>query len=287
MTGAVVLAGLAGGCAVLAAWEALVAVERADAARTTARWLEPALTALRRGREPSSADRRRLAIVGGLSLLAAGWLLAGPLAGVALAAGGPALVTALLRARRGRRERALARAAPAVARVLGDALAGGHSIRGAVAEAAAGGGLTEPGGDELRIAAEELALGERTDAALSALARRCGGGAYDTIVAAVLLQRDAGGDLAGLLRSLAAALEERVRVEADARSLTAQARFTATVVTALPLAGVALGELAQPGFVLALAASPLTALLAGAALVLQVVALLAVRRIARAAEDVA
>ena len=63
----------------------------------------------------------------------------------------------------------------------------------------------------------------------------------------MLLQRDAGGDLAALLRDLAAALEERGRVVADARSATAQARFTALLVTALPAAGLVLGELAQPG----------------------------------------
>ena len=113
------------------------------------------------------------------------------------------------------------------------------------------------------------------------LARRADGGPLDTLAAAVLLQRDAGGDLAALLRDLAAALETRERVVADARSATAQARFTALLVTALPAAGLALGELAQPGFVFALAGSPLTAAMVVLALVLQVIAFVSVRRIAR------
>ena len=54
-----------------------------------------------------------------------------------------------------------------------------------------------------------------------------GAPAYDTLVAAILLQRDAGGDLAGLLRGVARSLEESARVAADARTATAQARFTA------------------------------------------------------------
>ena len=52
----------------------------------------------------------------------------------------------------------------------------------------------------------------------------------------------------------------------------------------MPLAGIALGELADPGFVPALLAKPLTALLTGAALALQVVAAVCVRRIARVGE---
>ena len=71
---------------------------------------------------------------------------------------------------------------------------------------------------------------------------------------------------------------------AEARSATAQARFTALLVTGLPLAGLALGELAQPGFVAALVAEPLTAVMIAVALVLQAVAFACVRRIARVGE---
>jgi tight adherence protein B len=277
-------AALAGVCAVLAAWEAVGAAEEERLVQSAARWLAPALQALRAGREPTSPERRRLVLVGALSLLGAGWLLAGPWAGLALAASAPWAARAALRARRRRRCLAIAAAAPAIARALADALAGGHSVRGALAAAATGGGVPGPAGEELRAAAAELALGERTDDVLRALARRAGPGPLDTLVAAVLLQRDAGGDLAGLLRSLAGALEERARTVADARSATAQARFSALLVTGLPLAGIVLGELAAPGFVVALVAAPLPALLAAAAMGLQVVALVWVRALARVGE---
>ncbi|MEA2148808.1 MAG: tight adherence protein, partial [Solirubrobacteraceae bacterium] len=196
-------------------------------------------------------------------------------------ASAPWAARATLRMRRRRRGLAIGAGAPAIARALADALAGGNSVRGALAAAAAGGGVPGPAGEELRAAAAQLELGERTEDVLRALARRAGPGPLDTLVAAVLLQRDAGGDLAGLLRALARALEERARAVAEARSTTAQARFTALLVAGLPLAGIALGELADPGFVLGLARAPLPALLAGAALVLQAVALAWVSRIAR------
>ena len=202
---------------------------------------------LRSGREPTSPERRRLALLGVAALLGAGWLVAGPWAGLALGACAPWAARAAVRARRRRRAIAVSAGAPAIARALADALAGGHSVRGALTAAARDGAITGPAGEELRLAAAALELGERTEDVLRDLARRAGGGPLDTLVAAVLLQRDAGGDLAALLRDLAGSLEARGRVVADARSATAQARFTALLVTALPAAGLALGELARPG----------------------------------------
>jgi tight adherence protein B len=271
---AVALAFAAGVAGVLAAWDA-VGVAGEGTRRVVA-----LLAPLRAGREPSSAERRRLLVVGALAALAAGWLLAGPLAGVALAAAAPAAVgRAVARSRRRARER-LAEAAPAVARAIADALGAGASIRAALAGAhdAAPAGAAR---DELRRLAARLALGERTEAALERLRRRAADPAWDVLVAAVLLQREAGGDLAALLRSLAVALEDGARAFADARALTAQARFTALLVALLPAGGAAIGELAAPGTLRGLLATPLCALLVGLSLALQAAAWAAIRRIAR------
>jgi tight adherence protein B len=284
MSAAGLLAGLAGACAVLAAWDAIGAADEQRLVRALRQWLAPALDAVRAGREPTNPERRRLVALGALSLLGAGWLVAGPWAGVALGAAAPWAARRVVRVRRRRRAAAVAAATPSIARALADALAGGHSVRGALSAAARDGGVGGPAGEEMRAAAAALDLGERTEDVLCALARRAGGGPLDTLVAAVLLQRDAGGDLAGLLRDLATALEQRGRVIADARSATAQARFTAQLVTGLPAAALALGELAQPGFVAALASSPLTAAMVLLALALQAVAFAVVRRIARVGE---
>jgi tight adherence protein B len=283
MTLAVALAGLAGALAVAGAWEALAAVEQAAPARVVARWLEP-LGALRReGRAPTVPERRRLALVGAGALLAGGWLVAGPVAGAACAAGGPLGVGRLVRARRERWRAELARAAPGAARALADALAGGHAVRGALA-VVADGGVPGAAGAELRAAARALALGARTEDVLERLRGRAGAPAWDTIVAAILLQRDAGGDLAGLLRSIAGGLEEAARVEADARSATAQARFTAWLVALLPVGAAALAEMADPGYVVTLLRAPLAPWLLGAAAVCQLAASALINRIARVGE---
>lgn len=280
MTPAVVCAALAGAAAVGAAWEALHALDRAAAAGLLRRWLAPLVLAGREGRAPTAPERVRLAVLGAFVLLAGGWLVGGLPAGVLLAVLAPWATAAAARWRRARWRARLADGAAAVARAIADALGAGHSIRGAITEAATAAGVPGPAGDELRAAAAALAVGERTEDVLGGLARRARDPAYDTIVAAILLQRHAGGDLAGLLRQTAAALEHAARARADARSATAQARFTAWLVAALPLLALAFAELASPGYLLALVGEPIPALLVAGAIGLEMLAVVLVRRIA-------
>jgi len=198
---------------------------------------------------------------------------------VAAALAGPAAALAVVRARRGRYREELRRGAAGTARALADAIGAGHSIRGALAETAPS--LAGAEGHELRIAARALALGEPTEAVLERLRARARSRAWDTLIAAILLQRDAGGDLPGLLRQLAAALEAADRLERDARTATAQARLTAWLVVGLPVAAAALAELAAPGFLAALVAAPLPAALTACALALQATGLAGIHRIVR------
>jgi tight adherence protein B len=116
---------------------------------------------------------------------------------------------------------------------------------------------------------------------LERLRRRAAAPAWDTLVAGILLQRDAGGDLAGLLRDQAAALEAAERIERDAHAATAQARFTAQLVLLMPAGAALLAEVASPGLLAGLVRHPLSAWLAGIAVVLQLLAVLAVSRLAR------
>ena len=243
--------------------------------------LEPLARVGREGRTPTAPEQRRLRIVAACALLVAGWLVAGPAPGLVAALAGPLALVGVIRARRRRWRAELQRAAPACARTMADALGAGRSIRAAIADAAAG--AEGAAGHELRTAARALALGEPTEAVLVRLRGRAGSHAWDTLTAAVLLQRDAGGDLAALLRELAVSGEAAERAERDARAATAQARFTAWLVLGLPAAAACLAELAAPGFLATLAGNPLSAWLAGLGVLLQLVALACVRRLARSA----
>lgn len=282
MSGAAVLAACAGVCAALALRDLFardLLVRGTRLARALADLVEVVVTLGREGRDPGAAERRRLLLAGAGAAFLAGWALTGPLGGAALGAGGPWLVARLLRARRERFRRAVDAGVPELALAIADALAGGHSLRGALAEATVS--VDGAAGHELRRSCAELAVGASTEDALEALRGRVRSPRLDTVVAACILQRRAGGDLARLLRESARAMEEASRLEGELRAATAQARFTGMLVVGLPLGGGLLAELASPGWFAGLWGSFLTAWLVGVALFLQLAAALLIRRLRR------
>jgi tight adherence protein B len=159
------------------------------------------------------------------------------------------------------------------------ALAGGGSIRAAIGGAARE--LEGPISVELRRAAIELEAGGPLDDALDGLIARAPSRSVIRVAAAIQLQRRSGGDLASLLRRIAASLEEERRAAEEARAATSQARVTSHMVLALPVCGLAFAELAAPGLVGRMLGSSVGAACLVTALCLQVVGALAVRRLAR------
>lgn len=281
-----VLAGFAAACLAVGAVAELLAAgvpalrERLPLAlRRLLALADAVVRAGREGRDPGAAERRRLLGTGAAVASAVGWIVAGPLVGLALGAAGPWSVARLLRARRAHYRRAVDAGAGAVAISLADALAAGHSLRGAVTESARA--IDGQTGQELRRTAAELAAGARTATALKDLRARTGSQRLGVIVAACLVQHGAGGDLARLLRDCATGFADQARLEDEVRAATAQARFTGLVVVLLPLGGALLAELAAPGFAGGLASSLLTAWLVGLAVAMQVAAAFLIRRLGR------
>lgn len=231
------------------------------------------------GRDPAARERRRVLAGGAVVAFALTWLVFGFAAGLVAGAAGPLVAARVLEARRERYRVSVAGGSAEIAVALADALSGGHSLRGALLAAAPA--LDGPPGNELRRVAAELELGAATDEALEGMRERIRAPAIDVIVAGALMQRRAGGDLAQLLRDSARAFEDELRLVGEVRAATAQARFTGFVVALLPLGGAGLAELVSPGFVARLASSPLTGVLLGMALAMQVAAAFAIRRLSR------
>ena len=276
------LAFAAGVLAALGLLQALTAGARErlpGAARSVADLVEALVRVGREGRDPGTVERRRLLLAGAALAFLTGALVVGPLAGLVLGAAGPWAASRVLRARREHYRRAVEADAVAVAVALADALGAGRSLRTALVGAAEG--LSGAAGHELRRVAGELEAGARTEDALEAMRLRVRSVRLDTVVAACLVQRRAGGDLSALLRETAEAFGDQARLEDEVRSATAQARFTGLIVVLLPVGGALLAELASPGFLIGLTTSFLTAWLMGIAVVLQVVAAVAIRRLGR------
>jgi len=273
----VLLAAAAGGMAAVAAREAVVA------SPALGRWLAATIEPLRRaGREgyaPTAAERRRLAALGTVALLIAGFMAIGPGPAPFLALAGPGAAAWMLARRRARYRLAVERGMPQIATAVADALAGGRSVRAALESAAAS--VEGPAAAELARVRADLELGAPTAEALGALQARLRATRVDSFAAALLSQQLGGGDLAGLLRRFAASAAERDRVAADARSATAQARFTGLLVVAMPTGAALFAELIQPGFVGALLANGASLALLAVAAALQAAGFAAIRRLSR------
>jgi len=273
----VLLGALAGGLLAMAAREAMLA------SPAVAAWLRLAVEPLRRaGREgyaPSTRERRRLAALGAVAAILSGWLLGGLEMALPLSIAGPGLAAWAISSRRRRYRAAVERSLPEVATAVADSLAAGRSLRASLPAAAAY--LDGPPAAELARLGTELDLGAGTAAAVAAWRARMRSERVDAFAAALLSQRLAGGDLAGLLRRFAAGAAERDRVAEDARSATAQARFTGLLVVAMPSGGALFAELVQPGFLAKLMGSPASAILLAIAAGLQAIGFVAIRRLSR------
>ncbi len=269
----VLIAAAAGGLVALAVREALLASPE------LARWLRVALEPLRRAGEegyaPSALERRRLALLGTGAAIAGGWFFGGVILALPLSVAGPAAVGWAIGSRRRHYRRAVERSLPEVATAIADSLSAGRSLHASLAGAVTS--LDGPPARELARLAGELELGAATGEALESWRRRMRSERVDAFAAALLSQRLAGGDLASLLRRFADGAAERERVAEDARSATAQARFTGLLVVAMPTGGALFAELLQPGFLATLLASPPSAILLALAAALQVGGFFAIR----------
>jgi tight adherence protein B len=81
---------------------------------------------------------------------------------------------------------------------------------------------------------EQQNLGLSPEVALRDLARRTGLLEIRIFVLALLVQQQTGGNLAELLDRLAAVIRERARIRGKIRALTAEGRFQALVLLAMP-----------------------------------------------------
>ncbi len=270
------LTGIAAGLSVLAA------VEMARSRVSLGAWLALELDPLRKtfseGRIPTLKEKIRLAILFSLLGTAAGWLIGGLVLAVAAAAFVPFVTGVGLATSGARYRRRIERSLPDVARAVADGLAAGRSPRGALGSVhrSLGG---EAGREFARIGAE-IALGLPTAVVMDQLADRLDSSRIDAFAVAVTSHRTTGGDLASLLRRFADGATEQDRISDDARSSTAQARFSGYLVAAMPLAAGLLVELVSPGLVRSVAGSSAALALVAVSLILQTGGFVAIGRLA-------
>lgn len=192
-------------------------------------------------RDLSQADLRlRPAEYIALRLLA---LILGGLAGVAFGAGNALFVLLgvvlgwmlpgfYVRLRRSQRLRQFNDQLPDMLNLMVNSLRAGYSTQQAME--AVSRELPPPISTEFRRVTQELQIGIPMEWALENLLRRVPSDDLDLVVTAILIQREVGGNLAEVLETISETIRERVRVQGEIRTLTAQVRLSGTIISLIP-----------------------------------------------------
>ena len=127
----------------------------------------------------------------------------------------------------------------------------------------------------------DVRLGQRMEEALRAWSNRVPSGHVRLLVTAMIVQRSAGGNLAEVLDNLAKTMRERVELRNQVNALTAYPRMTARVIALYPLGVALVMTLLNPDLYGALWTEPSGWVLLGAALVMNGLAFITLRKVSR------
>ena len=240
--------------------------------------------ALLRGARKAGASRLFAAkrrVYGALAaFLALGWVLRGAAVLLAVAtvlAGGAYLAFAARR--RARQKGEFEAALPDMLTITSGALRSGYSFLQAVDML-----TTETKGRmaaEFRIVLREMTLGVGVEEALTHAAERVQSKDFDLIVDAVLIQRQIGGNLAEVLDIVADTIRERMRIQGEVRSLTAQGRMSMWIFLLLTPGITLVLSALDPSYVSLLWSSPAGLTMLATAAVGQLLGAVIIRKIVR------
>jgi tight adherence protein B len=160
-----------------------------------------------------------------------------------------------LRRRQAKRRAAFEAALGDTVVLMANGVKAGYSIQQALASVAEGG--RPPLAEEIARVNRETSLGLDLEDALQHANVRLASRDFDLVVTAILIHRTVGGNLAEVLGKIAETIRERVRVHGEVRVLTAQARASGYIITALPFAVGGILTIISPGFETPLFKSPL------------------------------
>lgn len=162
-----------------------------------------------------------------------GLLLSGLLLGLVLAVAVCLVVRFYVGHAKAKRQAAFADQLPDVLQLVTTALRSGYGITQAlesVAEEA-----EEPARSEFAHVLVESRLGRDLSESMRALAQRMESKDLDWVVSAIDINRETGGNLSEILSTVSATIRERGQIARHVRTLTAEGRLSARILTALPL----------------------------------------------------
>jgi tight adherence protein B len=151
-----------------------------------------------------------------------------------------------LRGKRAKRIVKLEQQLPDAADLIARALRAGHSFPAALGMVADE--LPNPLGGEFRVAFDEINYGVAMNDALMNLVSRVPVEDVRYFVIAVLIQREAGGNLAEILGNIAGIIRERLKLLGKVRVLSAEGRLSAWILGLLPFVVIAALSVLNPDY---------------------------------------
>ncbi len=139
--------------------------------------------------------------------------------------------------------------------------------------------MEPPISEEFARTVRDMKLGARMEVALEAMDLRVGCPDFTLVVTAVLIQHQVGGNLAQILDTISSTINERIRMRREVMALTAQGRASGWVLAALPIALAAILSIINPSYLAPLWEDQIGRVAIGAALVLEVIGFLVIKRI--------
>ena len=131
--------------------------------------------------------------------------------------------------------------------VLTNSLRAGYSFLQAVEKVSQE--TSPPLAEEFALLLREIQLGINTEEALLRLGKRVSSDDLDLLITAVLIQRQAGGNLAEIIDNISQTIRERIRIQGEIKTLTAQGRVSGIIIGLLPLAVIGILTFINPGYV--------------------------------------
>lgn len=179
------------------------------------------------------------AFLGVAGILACGGFLLGTLTDksylrIALAAVLGLLPYPYLRLKRRRKTVLLEKQMPEGMDLLSRSLRAGHTLQSAMEMVS--GEIGAPLGAEIKIAYEEQRLGLGLNKALRRMADRVDSQDLRFFVTSVLIQSETGGNLAEILENIGQLIRARLQLKGKISGLTAEGRFSALILSMLPIA---------------------------------------------------
>ena len=130
--------------------------------------------------------------------------------------------------------------------VIVRSLRAGHPVP--VAVSMVGREFTDPVGSEFGIVTDEITYGADLETAMRNLHFRVGQDDLPLFVTAVAIQGSTGGNLGEILENLSAVIRQRFKMRRKVKALASEARASAMILSALPIAMFAIVQVVSPDF---------------------------------------